>query len=181
MNKIILFLAATITASFFSYASAQTTPVLTASLHANTPPATIVSAGTLTVDVARITLSASGGEVTISGIYLDTDVAGGKAWNASVGVGTYSVDYTTKNGSLGNSNDGAFLKIDNGKYGYAAGTTTSFKRKVEVESGKYKCDQDLMRVKSVVSIGGVDCDSGASGGCVRIEDEFYDWRRETNC
>ncbi len=59
------------------YSSAQQSPVLTATLDSNTPPAQTLSAGAQNVDVARITLAASGGDVFLNGIYLATDVSGG--------------------------------------------------------------------------------------------------------
>jgi len=61
----------------FFYVSAQETPVLTATLHSETSPAKSISAGAQNVDVARITLTASGGDVYLNGIYVSTDVAGG--------------------------------------------------------------------------------------------------------
>ena len=61
----------------FIYASAQEVPILTATLHSQTPPAQSLAAGTQNVDLARITLTASVYDVTISGIYLETDTPGG--------------------------------------------------------------------------------------------------------
>lgn len=63
--------------SVFSYTSAQENPVLTAQLHSETPLAQSLSAGAQSVDVARITLTASGGDIWFKGIYLGTDVSGG--------------------------------------------------------------------------------------------------------
>lgn len=58
-------------------ASAEEGPVLTATIHTETPPAQSLSAGAQYVDVARITLTASVYDVTISGIYIATDIPGG--------------------------------------------------------------------------------------------------------
>jgi len=63
--------------SAFSYVSAQENPVLTATLHNETPLAQSLSAGAQSVDVAKITLTASGGDIWLKGIYLGTDVSGG--------------------------------------------------------------------------------------------------------
>lgn len=61
----------------FSYTSAQDGPVLTAALDNQTPPAQSLSVGAQYVDVVRITLTASVGDVWLKGIYLDTDIPGG--------------------------------------------------------------------------------------------------------
>ncbi|OGN04522.1 MAG: hypothetical protein A3B99_01050 [Candidatus Yanofskybacteria bacterium RIFCSPHIGHO2_02_FULL_44_12b] len=53
---------------------AQESPVLTASLNTNTPPAKILPASAVYADVALIDLAASGGDIYLSGIYLATDV-----------------------------------------------------------------------------------------------------------
>jgi len=59
------------------YAKAQDGPVLSASLDSQAPMGRSLETGAQSVDVARITLSASGGDVFLNGIYLATDVAGG--------------------------------------------------------------------------------------------------------
>ena len=61
----------------FYYASAQEGPVLTAVLHSETPAAKSIAIGAQSVDVARVTLTASGGDIFLDGIELGTDVAGG--------------------------------------------------------------------------------------------------------
>lgn len=63
--------------SAFPYVSAEENQVLTATLHSETPLAQSLSAGAQSVDVAKITLTASGGDVWLKGIYLGTDVSGG--------------------------------------------------------------------------------------------------------
>ena len=58
-------------------AFAQEGPVLTATLDSQTPLAQNIQAGAQYVDVARITLTASVGDVYLNGIYLATDTPGG--------------------------------------------------------------------------------------------------------
>ena len=78
MIKLIIFiLVIGMSLGVFSYASAQQEPTLTATLHSETPVAKSISTEAQYVDVARITLTASGGDVYLNGIYVDTDVAGG--------------------------------------------------------------------------------------------------------
>ncbi|MEK7582765.1 MAG: hypothetical protein AAB452_02820 [Patescibacteria group bacterium] len=80
MNIKYLILTLLLVSSFSSlspYASAQEVPALTATLHNETPLAQSLSAGAQYVDVARITLTASVGDVYLNGIYLNTDVSGG--------------------------------------------------------------------------------------------------------
>lgn len=61
----------------FMHVSAQQDPTLTATLHSETPPAKSIPAGAQYIDVARITLTASGHDVYLNGIYLATDISGG--------------------------------------------------------------------------------------------------------
>jgi len=79
MNKYIL--VPTLSISFllvsFFYVSAQEGSVLTATLHNETPSAQTISSGAQYVDVARITLTASVGDVYINGIYLSADAPNG--------------------------------------------------------------------------------------------------------
>lgn len=125
---------------------------------------------------------------------IDADVAErGIVWNASVETNsTYKVDYLTAGGELGDkklgSGDmGPFLNIDqqdDRHYTYKSGTPTIFKRKVKVSavSGNYEVAADVMRIESFVSIGSAICDESSAQeqkGCVRIQDEFYNWRRGT--
>ncbi len=79
MNKYLLSLSVLVGLLFgaFPYASAQQNPMLTGTLHSETPPAKSIPAGSSYVDVAMITLTASGGDVYLNGIYLDTNVSGG--------------------------------------------------------------------------------------------------------
>ncbi len=56
---------------------AQYGPTLTAVLDSQTPSAQNISAGATYVDAARINMTASGGDVSINGIYLGTDISGG--------------------------------------------------------------------------------------------------------
>lgn len=79
MNKYALVLVLSLGALFIllQYATAQETPTLTAVLDAQTPPAQNLTVGAQYVDVVRIKLTASGGDVYLNGIYLATDVAGG--------------------------------------------------------------------------------------------------------
>lgn len=56
---------------------AQDLPILTATLHNETSPAQTLLAGAQSVDVARITLTATVADVYINGIYLTTDILGG--------------------------------------------------------------------------------------------------------
>ena len=62
---------------FFLRTSAQQSPSLTATLHSETPLAKNIQAGAQYVDVARITLTVSGSDIYLKGIYVATDVAGG--------------------------------------------------------------------------------------------------------
>src|SRR3989338_3215733 len=57
--------------------SAQEVPVLTATLHSTTPASQSLQVGAQYVEVAKITLAASGGDIFLNGIYLNTDVLGG--------------------------------------------------------------------------------------------------------
>lgn len=61
----------------FFYASAQYSSFLTATLDSSTPSAQSLSIGAQQVDLARITLSASGYDIYLNGIELGTDVANG--------------------------------------------------------------------------------------------------------
>lgn len=62
--------------AFFNV-SAQQSSVLTAVLDSYTPAAQTIQVGAQQVDVARINLTASGGDVFLNGIYLNTDIPGG--------------------------------------------------------------------------------------------------------
>lgn len=53
------------------------TPILSATLHNQSPASKSLLVGAQNVDVARITLTASGGDVYLNGIYVATDVVGG--------------------------------------------------------------------------------------------------------
>ncbi len=79
MNKFVaaLVLLVSIFSSAFSFTNAQDGPILTATLDSQTPVARSISAGAQNIDVARITLTASVGDVIIEGIYPGTDVPGG--------------------------------------------------------------------------------------------------------
>jgi len=79
MRKYIITIAllASIFSGVFRYASAQNESVLTVTLDSGTPAAQSLSAGAQYVDVAKITLAASVGDVDLNGIYLGTDVPGG--------------------------------------------------------------------------------------------------------
>src|SRR3989344_2022669 len=94
MNKhiIVITLLIGLFSGVFQYAYGQQDPVLTVTLDSNTPPAKNISAGAQQVDVARITLTASGGDVYINGIYLATDVSGGLSHFINIWV------YDTYNG-----------------------------------------------------------------------------------
>jgi hypothetical protein len=61
----------------FFRVSAQEEPILTAVLDSQTPIAQSLQAGAQYAEVARITLSATGGDVYLDGISLATDVSGG--------------------------------------------------------------------------------------------------------
>lgn len=76
----------------FSFAQyGQSTPILTAMLDSYSSPAQSISSGTETFDMARIVLSASNGDVSINGMRLGTDIAGG----LSNFVQIYIYDVTT--------------------------------------------------------------------------------------
>lgn len=79
MNKFVatLVLLVGIFSSAFYYTNAQDGPVLTATLDSQTPLAQSLSVGVQDIDVAKITLTASGGDVELRGIYLATDIPGG--------------------------------------------------------------------------------------------------------
>ncbi len=109
MKKIQIFVGAVLVGlvgGMFPYASAQQSPVLTATLDSNTPAAQTLSAGAQNVDVARITLTATGGDVFMNGMYLATDVSGGLSNFTDIRVldtVDYSVlgTYSTQNNSSG--------------------------------------------------------------------------------
>lgn len=79
MNKYIIsvLLSAGLILGMLNDVSAQYNPTLTGTLDGNTPPAQSLQAGAQNVDVARINLTASGGDINLNGIYLATDVSGG--------------------------------------------------------------------------------------------------------
>lgn len=79
MNKYLLTLVLSVGFLFggFFYASAQDVPTLTATLSSSTPASASLQAGAQNVDVVKITLKASGGDVFLNGIYLDTNIPGG--------------------------------------------------------------------------------------------------------
>src|SRR3989338_4222039 len=79
MNKYItvFLLSAGLFIGAFLYASAQYVPTLTATLHSETSVAKSIATEAQYVEVARITITASGGDLYINGFYVNTDVQGG--------------------------------------------------------------------------------------------------------
>jgi hypothetical protein len=73
----ILLIVASFFLGGFLYVSAQDGPTLTATLDSYSPLAQSLQTGAQYVDVARITLTASNGDVYLSGIYMGTDVSDG--------------------------------------------------------------------------------------------------------
>ena len=59
------------------YVSAQEVPILTATLSSTTPASQSLQVGAQYFEVTKITLAASGGDIFLTGIYLNTDVSGG--------------------------------------------------------------------------------------------------------
>src|SRR3989344_1723449 len=74
---IIVILLISSLSGLFWRASAEEGPTLTATLDGQTPITKSIPADSQYVDVARITLTASVGDVYLKGIYLGTDIAGG--------------------------------------------------------------------------------------------------------
>lgn len=88
---------------------AQDVPVLTASLHEGSPAAfSIIQPDAAGVDVARITLSATVGDVYINGLTLDSDVVGGLSNFTDIKI------YDTRDSSLvGYNRDSNIVHIAN--------------------------------------------------------------------
>jgi hypothetical protein len=79
MNKYLLapILSIGLLFSMFLYGFAQESPKLTATLSSSTPSAKSITAGSQYVDVSKIILTASVGDIYLNGIFLGTDVSGG--------------------------------------------------------------------------------------------------------
>jgi len=76
----------------FAYSSAQQSPVLTATLDTETPAAQTLATGAQDIDVARITLAASDGDVFLNGMIVATDTTGGL--NDFTNIWIYDVTHT---------------------------------------------------------------------------------------
>lgn len=74
---VVFIFAVVFISSVFSFVFGQQEPMLTVTLHSETSVAKYISAEAQYVDVARITLTVSGGDVYLNGIYVDADVSGG--------------------------------------------------------------------------------------------------------
>lgn len=102
---------------------------------------------------------------------IDTNISQGFEWNNGIDDGSYEADYLD---SILNPNNDDFL-IFNEENGYLyeqAGTSTIFKRPINIQILTGSMNEPIIKVNSVVNW----TDRGRDYS-VNLEDQFYNWRQ----
>jgi len=101
---------------------------------------------------------------------IDVNVIAGAPWNTGFMNGSFEADYTYLSLPLTAYGSGRFINLDatTGAYSYAAGTPTSYKRRIDVAL----IGGNEIQVNSLVTWSS----RGGASFSVNLEDHFYNWR-----